>query len=258
MATNTVKERLAAGEVAIGTMVFEFNTPGIASILDQTGADFIIYDMEHGGIGIESVRQLMSYNRGVDIMPVVRVPDTEYAYMARTLDIGAKGIMIPLVDTKEQAQQIIDATKYYPLGKRGTAFGIAHDQFKPGNVVEKMKASNDNTLIIAQIETIESLENIEEIVSTEGVDVAFIGALDLSQSMGIPGQLDHPRVVEAMEHVAAVCEKYNKAAGTFVLSEEAAVTWIKKGYRCIAYSGDIWLYQNAVSQGISNIKKRIL
>lgn len=257
MRKNTVKEKLAAGDIAIGTMVFESNTPGIASIIEQTGAEFIIYDMEHSGIGIDSVRQLMSYNRGLDVLPLVRVPDTKYAYMARTLDVGAMGLMIPLVESKEQVQQIIDATKYYPQGKRGTAFNIAHDDFMPGDPSEKMERSNDETLIFAQIETAKAVENLEEIVSTDGVDVAFVGHFDLSQSMGIPGQINHPRMVEAMERVAQVCEKYGKTAGRMVTDVDSAVEWMNKGYRCIAYSGDIWLLQSALSQGISDIKKRI-
>src|SRR5699024_6433812 len=147
--------------------------------------------MEHTGIGIDSIRQLMSYNRGVDITPIVRVPEAQYSYMAGVLDAGAKGLMIPFVNTKEDAEAVIEATKYYPQGKRGAVFGVAHDDYTFGDVAEKTKRLNDETLIIVQIETVEALENIEEIVATEGVDIAFVGNMDLSHSMGIPGQMDH-------------------------------------------------------------------
>lgn len=254
MKRNHVKEALTAGETAIGTMVFEFNTPGVAAILEQTGSDFVIYDMEHSGIGMESMRQLMSYNRGASILPFVRVPDSQYSHLSRILDIGALGLMIPFVETKEQAERIIDATKYGPLGKRGTAFSLAHDDFIGGDISEKMKRSNQETLIIAQIENETGLSNVEEITATEGVDVVFVGNLDLSQSMGISGQYDHPRLLQAMEHVVEVCEKHGKAAGCFVADVEAAIHWKEKGYRFIAYSGDVWLYQQAVKQGIATIR----
>lgn len=254
---NPVKQKLLQNEVSIGTMIFESNTPGIAQALEVTGAEFALYDMEHTGIGIESIRQLMSYNRGLDIVPLVRVPDAQYTYMARVLDVGAKGIMVPFVNTKEQAEAVVKATKYYPLGERGTVFGLAHDNFINGEIVEKMKKINDETLIIVQIETEEAMENLEEIVSTEGVDVAFVGSLDLSQSMGIPGEMQHPKLIEAMERIVEVCDKYNKAAGCIVTNPTAAVHWIKKGYRFVSMSGDVWLMQYALKKSINEIKEQI-
>lgn len=254
---NEVKRKLANGELTIGTMIFESNTPGIAPIIAAAGAEFALYDMEHTGIGIESVRQLMSYNRGVDIVPIVRVPSAEYTYMARVLDVGAKGIMVPFVNTKEQAEQVVKATKYYPLGERGVVFGLAHDDFTGGPIAEKMKEKNDDTLIIVQIETEEAMENLEAIASTEGIDVLFIGSIDLSQSMGIPGELDHPRIVAAMERVVEVCDKYGKAAGCIVMTPKAAADWIKKGYRFVSISGDVWLLQYALKKSIKEIKEQL-
>ncbi len=257
MTTNYVKQKLLDNKISIGTMIFESNTPGIAKILETTGAEFALYDMEHTGIGIESIRQLMSYNRGLNIVPLVRVPEAKYAYMARVLDAGAKGLMIPFVETKEQVEEIIAATKYYPVGKRGAVFGLAHDDFITGDIVQKMQAINEDTLLIVQIETEKAVDNIEEIVSTEGVDVAFVGNMDLSHSMGIPGQMDHPRLIEAMEKVADACAKYGKAAGCIVPHPEAALRWINKGYRFISLSGDVWLLQYALKKGINEIKEQL-
>jgi 2-dehydro-3-deoxyglucarate aldolase/4-hydroxy-2-oxoheptanedioate aldolase len=256
MRENSVKRKLRAGEIALGTFVMEFGTPGIAGILEQTGAEFVVYDMEHSGFGTDTVRQLMSYNRGLRIVPFVRVPDTRYHFMARALDAGAKGVMIPLVETKEQAREIVRSCKYAPLGERGTTAGVAHDDFSSGDLAEKMRQANAETLVIAQIESETGVQNIEEIISAEGIDVAWVGHNDLSVSMGIPGQVSHPRVVAAMERVAEACRKHGKTAGRLVPDVESALTWIEKGYRCLAYSNDIRLLQTALKQGISEIMAR--
>ncbi len=254
MQENPVKRKLQAGETVLGTFVMEFDTPGIASILEQTGAEFVVYDMEHSGFGTDTVRRLMSYNRGLGIVPFVRVPDTRYHFMARALDAGAKGIMVPLVETGGQVREIVRSCKYAPLGERGTTAGVAHDDFSPGDLAEKMRQANAQTLVIVQIETEAGVDNIDEILSAEGIDVAWVGHNDLSVSMGIPGQVNHPRVVAAMERVAEACRGAGKTAGRLVPDVESARVWIDKGYRCLAYSNDIRLLQTALKQGIAEIR----
>ncbi len=255
MKNNPVKQKLYNGEISVGTMVIEFNTPGIASILAPSGIDFIVYDMEHSGFSIESVKRLMSYNRGLDVTPVVRVADTQYSYMANALDAGAMGVMVPLVESHEQVQRIIQSCKYYPLGRRGTAFQVAHDDYLAGDMAVKMKQANEEMLIIVQIETELGVDRIEEIISADGIDVAWVGHNDLSQSLGIPGQFEHPRFLTAMDRIVEACNKYGKTAGRMVTDVESADRWMDKGYRCLAYSGDIWLLQQALTAGVSAVKQ---
>ena len=130
MRKNTVKEMLNAGEAAFGTMIFEFFTPGIAQIVKAAGADFILFDMEHSGAGIDVIKAQMAACRGIGLTPMVRVPVLQSHFIARCLDMGAMGIMVPMVETAAQAREIVSATRYPPIGRRGAAFGVAHDDYE--------------------------------------------------------------------------------------------------------------------------------
>ena len=140
MPAISFKQRLHPDRLLAGTLVFEFFTPGIAQLCKAAGADFILYDMEHSGASIETIKQQCSYCRGLDIAPLVRVPVTEYHFIARALDAGAHGIMIPMVESVEQARHAVACTRYPQEGRRGAAFGAAHDDYLPGAPVDKIAA----------------------------------------------------------------------------------------------------------------------
>jgi 2-keto-3-deoxy-L-rhamnonate aldolase RhmA len=252
---NPLKSKLASGGSAIGTMVFEFATTGIGRIAAEAGAEFVIFDMEHTGFSVETMRMLIATS-GPKIVPMVRVPATEYHFIARSLDMGAKGIMVPMVESAQQAQRIVSAAKYPPLGRRGAAFGIAHDGYTGGEIVPKIQAANRDTLIIAQIETADGVERCEEIAAVQGVDVLWIGHFDLSNFLGIPGQFTHPQFVAAVAKVVAACEAHGKAAGFMVSDVAGGHALLDLGFRILAYSGDLWLYQAALKSGIEGLKKR--
>src|SRR5690242_5236895 len=163
MRENRVKRTLAAGGTAIGSMIFEFNTAGIARLAAGAGADFVIFDMEHTGWSVETVRTLMATSGGVDLVPMARVPATQYHFLARVLDVGAMGLMVPMVESEEQALLIEQCSKYPPAGRRGTAFGVAHDDYTDGDIVAKMQSANSEQLLIAQIETAQGIENVDRI-----------------------------------------------------------------------------------------------
>ncbi len=253
---NKVKATLQAGGTAFGTMIFEFNTTGIARIVAAAGAEFVLFDMEHTGWGIDTIRTLIATARGADIVPLVRVPATQYHLLSGPLDVGAGGLMIPMVESEEQARLIAQSVKYPPVGKRGAAFGVAHDDFglESGTSAEKMVRANEQGLIIAQIETAAGVENVEKIAAVEGIDVLWIGHNDLTNSMGIPGQFDHPDYLAAVERVLAACRAHNKAAGMMPTTVELARDLLAQGFRIIAYSGDIWVYQQALKEGLAAIR----
>ena len=152
MKTNNVKRTITNGGTAIGTMSFEFCTAGLVRLAANAGAEFIIYDMEHTGWSIETVRDLIASGDGAPIAPFVRVPATQYHFIARVLDVGAMGIMVPMVGDAAQAEVIVQSAKYPPVGQRGAAFGIAHDGYEGGDVLEKMRSANYELVLIAQIE----------------------------------------------------------------------------------------------------------
>ncbi len=257
MRKNKVKAAIQAGKVSLGTMVFEFNTTGIARIIAAAGGEFVIFDMEHTGWGIDTIRTLIATARGADIVPLVRVPATQYHLLSGPLDAGAGGLMIPMVETEAQAKLIVQSTKYPPVGVRGAAFGVAHDDFglEAGTNAEKMVRANEEGLIIAQIETAKGVENVDQIAAVEGIDVLWIGHNDLTNSMGIPGQFDHPDYHKAVERVLAACKAHNKTAGMMPTTVELAHELLNQGFRILAYSGDIWLYQQVLRDGLAAIRQ---
>lgn len=254
MRTNKAKETLANGGVSIGTMVFEFNSTGIGRIAAEAGAEFVIFDMEHTGWSIETIRMLMATTRVANTVPMVRVPATQYHLMSRPLDVGAMGLMVPMVETEEQAGLIVQSAKYYPEGSRGAAFGVAHDDYAGGVVAEKMASANQEGMLIAQIETVQGVENCDAIAAVDGIDCLWVGHFDLTISMGIPAQFDHPDFIAAISHVAKTAEKHGKSAGVMAPNLEQYQLWRSLGYRAFAYSGDLWIYGAALKAGIESMK----
>ena len=252
-----LRNALLDGRPVIGSMVFEFNTPGIGLIAAEAGAEFVLYDMEHTGWSIESIRAQMAWSRSAPITRFVRVPATQYDYISRALDVGAQGVMVPMVESAEQARAIAAASCYPPDGRRGAAFGIAHDRYAPGPVLDKMRAANSDRIMIAQIETEAGVANASEIAEVPGIDILWVGQFDLTVSLGIPGQFDHPDFVAAVETVADAAGTADKACGAMALSVEDARVWIARGYTVIAYSGDLWIYQQALAHSLLALKDEL-
>ncbi|MCC6175359.1 MAG: aldolase [Chloroflexi bacterium] len=255
MKPNPVARTLRQGGVALGTMMFEFDTTGIARLAAEAGAEFAIFDMEHTGWSVETIRMLVATTGGTDLVPMVRVPATQYHLIARPLDVGARGIMVPMVESAEQARVIVRSAKYPPVGGRGAAFGVAHDDYSGGDLVEKMRSANDEIVLIAQIETAAGVENVEAIAQVEGIDVLWIGHFDLTNSLGIPGQFEHPMYTDSVKRTIEACQKYGKAAGFMASGVEDVLAKIDQGFRILAYSGDLWLYQQALATGLSTVRE---
>lgn len=251
---NPVKTTLAAGGTSLGTMAFEFASPGLAQIAANAGAEFIIFDMEHSGWGIDTIRQLLATSHGAGITPLVRVPAIVPHLLTGPLDAGAHGLMVPMVETPEQARLIVDVTRYPPAGRRGSAFGLAHDGYTGGDIVAKMQAANERLLLIAQIETEAGVDNVDAIAAINGIDVLWIGHFDLSASLGIPGEFDHPRYQNAVTEVLAACERHGKTPGIMAADVATAKQHIANGFRAIAYSGDLWIYGTALQRGLQELR----
>ncbi|HYG55152.1 MAG TPA: aldolase/citrate lyase family protein [Burkholderiales bacterium] len=250
-----MKQKLAAGKPVLGSMVFEFFTPGIARICANAGAEFVMYCMEHTGAGYETLKPQFALCRALGVAPLVRIPATEYHFAARALDAGALGVMVPLVDDAAQAERIVSFTRYPPAGRRGAAFGFAHDDYAGGDVLEKMRAIHERTLVICMIETAAGLENVEAIAAVDGVDVIWLGHFDLTNFLGIPGAFSHPLYREAVQRIAAAAKKHGKSAGYMAASEELGREYLGHGYRMIATGTDQGLLQAATAKLIGAWKK---
>ncbi|MSP48360.1 MAG: aldolase [Alphaproteobacteria bacterium] len=255
MRDNPIKPRLAKGGNAYGTMIFEFFTPGLAQICKSAGAEFVLYDMEHSAVSIETVRAQISFCRGIGLVPMVRVPATQYDYISRALDAGAMGIMVPMVETPEQAAFIVQSTRYPPAGRRGAAFGFAHDDFEGGPVTDKIRAAHDRTLVICLIETAKGIANADAIAAVPGVDVCWLGHFDLTNFMGIPGAFTDKRFLKAVDTLLAACRKHGKTPGFMAADDAWAKDYLGKGFRMVAYGVDAHLMQGALRSGIDGMRK---
>jgi 2-keto-3-deoxy-L-rhamnonate aldolase RhmA len=252
---NPLKARLAGGGTAWGTMVFEFFTPGLPAIAQAAGAEFLLLDMEHSGVSVETVKTVFAGCRGLDIVPMARVPTLQYHFIARVLDAGAMGIMVPMVETAEQAAEFVAATRYPPDGKRGAAFGVvAHDDYAGGPVPEQIARANARTMVIALVETARGIENVEAIAAVPGVDVVWLGHFDLTNFLGIPAQFDHPRYVAAVERLLAACQKHGKTPGFMAGDEAWARAYKAKGFRMIAYSTDTMMLRDSLARGVGVLR----
>ena len=254
MQDNQVKRKLQAGGVSIGTMMFEFNTTGIARLAANAGAEFAVYDMEHSGWDIETIRLLIATTPKAELLPIVRIPATEYHFVSRVLDMGAMGVMIPMCESEEQARLLVSSAKYPPIGRRGAAFSIAHDDYRQQPIPELIRSANDEVLLIAQIETARGLENVEQIAAVPDIDVLWIGLYDLTLSLGIPGQMQHPDVQAAIDRVLAACDVYHKTPAVLVTSIPEGQAQLQRGFKLIAYGADLWIYQAALRAGITSLK----
>lgn len=257
MRENKVKRKLAAGGVAVGTMMIEFATTGIGRIAAEAGAEFAVFDMEHSGWSMETIRTLMATSRAADLVPFVRVPTTQYHLVSRALDVGAMGLVIPLVNSAEQARFAVECAKYPPVGKRGCAFALAHDDYQGGDLTQKMRFTNEEVCIIAMIETAAGLANVDAIAATEGIDALWIGQFDLTTALGIPGQFDDPQFLDATKRIVAACHWHHKAATLGTLSAEELAAGPANGFRLLVYVADLWIYQQALRRCFHTIREKL-
>jgi len=250
---NPVKARLAAGETVFGTMVFELLSPGLPQILEQGGADFVFYDMEHSGFSYAEIKTQLALCRGLNIVPLVRPRATTHEHTAQLLDLGAMGMLFQMVETAEQAEQLVRLTRYPPTGQRGAMFGGAADDYGGHTVPEIIEGAHDRTLVCALIESERGIANADEIMSVPGIDVGHLGHGDLSLSLGVPGQTEHPSMQAGIDALLAACDAHGKAAACLAGDTATGVDWVRRGFRMVSVSYDIGLLAGALRSGIDAI-----
>lgn len=255
MRANPVRERLLNGGSAVGIMAFEFFTPGLPALLSAAGADFVILDTEHSGIGIDTLKMQLAAARGLPIMPFVRVAAARSHLIAPVLDAGAMGIMVPMVETQEQARDLVRWSRYRPEGARGLGFTLGHDDYTDGDILAKIRLANARTLLIALIETATGLANAEAIASTPGIDLLWLGHYDLTDSMGIPGQFEHRDFQAAVDSFLAACARHGKPAGILAPDLNTALMWRRRGFRALCYGTDTGLLKGALGAGLAALRQ---
>jgi 2-keto-3-deoxy-L-rhamnonate aldolase RhmA len=253
---NPVRHRLDAGEVVLGTMVTEFATPLAARLTAAAGAEFTLFDLEHTGYGIERMRTVLAAARAADTVPFLRVPDAAYDLVARGLDLGALGIMVPAVESAEEARLVASSARFPPLGRRG--FGLLlRDEWEPGGVPATIEKANAETLVLVQIETALGLEAVDEIAAVDGIDILWIGHFDLTASLGIAGDFASARYRDAVDRILAAGAAAGKPVGMVCGSPEEGAALVARGFRILAYSIDIVAYEDAIRAGLTDLRERL-
>ncbi len=246
---NPARERLAKGELALGIGLRQARTVDIAAVMATCGFDWLFIDLEHGTMPLDIAVQISCAALTAGITPLVRVPSRQYALATRALDGGALGIVMPHVDTAEEAKAIVDHLKYPPLGHRSVAGGQAFLGFRPVPIAEATRTMNAQTLVVVMLETPQAIANADSIAAVPGIDVLLIGTNDLAMEMGIPGEFNHAEIARAYERVIAACRRHNKAPGMGgVYVEDLLAKYIGLGMRMILSGNDLSLIMAGGSQ----------
>lgn len=250
MFTNKLKKDLYAGKTCFGTFM-SLNSTDVVESGGIAGFDFAIIDTEHGYMSPETTMHLIRAAEVTGMTPITRVTENGETVILRSLDVGAHGVQVPQVNDKESAELAVKRAKYYPEGIRGVAMTRSCD-YGLTPIFEYFKHENEETLVVVHIENIVGLKNIEDIAATPGIDVLFLGPFDMSQSMGIPGQVDDPRIQEAAEIVLAACKKYGKIPGIYAEFPEMAKMRAEQGFKYIP----IGMVTSIISRAFVDIVKK--
>jgi 4-hydroxy-2-oxoheptanedioate aldolase len=237
-------------EVKFGAFVSNVTWPGYIDLLAKHHYDFVVIDTEHGSFGYDQVQALVQYAKLYGLYPVIRVADKQYHLVARALDMGTSSVMMPVVETAQEVENLLSWAKYPPQGKRGAgSFGIILDNDKSRFIQDV----NDDGVVIIQIETKKGLENLDEILKFPAVDVVFIGPLDLSLSLGIPGDFKNPILHQAFTQIIEKCQRAGKCIG-IMCNPEDAPHFIEQGVNFLAIGIDVGFLQSALRQAMAVAK----
>jgi|UniRef100_A0A7J2U3U5 2-keto-3-deoxy-L-rhamnonate aldolase RhmA len=240
-----LKEVLRKNEVALGTWI-TINHPDVVEAISTLPLNWLVFDMEHGPLDVSSLEVLLMAIRNPDIAPIVRVPWNDMVVIKRVLDVGATGVLVPWVNTKSEAINVVTYSRYPPNGVRGVGPRRAV-LYGAVDFLEYYNRFEAEELVIAiQIETREALKNIEEIASVKEIDVFYVGPMDLSVNLGIPLQYSHPKFEEALQIVLKTCEKYDKVPGIHTFSIDSAKKYMQMGFRFMALMTDISILRSSL------------
>lgn len=248
-----LKEKMRSGDFCVGPFI-KAASPQIIEVSGYAGLDFVLLDMEHGPIGYDKIEQLILAAERVNIAPIVRVEAIAEFAIIRPLDKGAAGILVPHVDSEDMAKDVLRFARFGPLGERGMDIYSRAAQFGHMPKMEYFKTSNENTLLVLQIEGAEGLKNLDAILAVSGGDVIFVGPYDLAQSMGMPGQIDHPQVVQAIEEIVKKVRKSGRFVGIYADDIAASQKWIRLGVQFIALSVDTAIYYQGCKRLVTALR----
>lgn len=237
------RQKLAEGRPVFGPFM-KTGDPAFVECAGYAGFDFAILDMEHGPAGFAGLQNLIRAAETSGILPIVRTYDASETAVSKALDLGAAGIQVPQVKSAEEAEKAVRAAKFFPQGERGVCRFVRAAEYSSMPRKEYFRRSNDN-LVIIQVEGKQVLDDMDGILAVQGVDVLFIGPYDLSQSLGVPGQVDAPEVTDAIRRINSRAKEAGVVTGVFCDTPESLSQWYKAGIRYLSYSVDVGIFTSA-------------
>jgi len=254
---NHTRKVLKEGGTAFGTMITSFRAPAIVPMMAASGWDYLVLDNEHNAFSSETIQTLALVASYEKMTLLVRIPSLEYHHVARTLDLGVDGLVVPHVETGEEAEMLVRSAKYFPRGERDASLSSKRARFPNLKSSDYLDWANREILIVVQIETEKGVSNADKILSTKGIDAVMIGPFDLSQSLGCPGDTGNPEVVAACCEVINACERNGVSSGIHIQTIEDAGKWISRGMSFITCKTDAGLISEASSATVSGLRSLI-
>jgi len=249
-----MKRKLAQGEIVIGTWIRNLRSNYLVHMIAQSGFDFVYIDMEHSSMSLERVADLCFVAQLSGLIPIVRPAGKLPHLISKPLDCGAMGLLIPHVDIPEEARDIVRYAKFHPLGERGMNLQGVHTGFTVPDGQLFIETMNRESILIVQIESKKGIDHIDEILSVEGIDGAVIGRADLSQDLKIPGQTNHPKVLECVERLIEACKKRSAYPGLLVNDIKGAKEWIGKGIKIVPFGNATSIMMRAYKEIVSGLR----
>jgi 2-keto-3-deoxy-L-rhamnonate aldolase RhmA len=250
---NTLKAKLARGDVATGTLAMDLRSPAYVHILADVGFDSIFFDLEHGMYDLPLVADLIGVARLRGITPIVRVPDTRYGDIARVLDAGAQGIMLPRIDTVDQVRAALDCIKYPPMGQRGAASVRGATNYREVPPQTLIAGMNNETMVIVQIERAQAVANLDALASLPGVDMLLVGPYDLAIALGAQSTTA-PEVNSAMDTVVAAAKRHGISSGTHASDPAILKQWQHKGMQMMLCGSDLRFLQHGAKAMLDGLR----
>lgn len=252
---GSLRARLHEGDTVYGPFL-KLSSPQIAEIAGHAGFDFVIIDTEHGPLAMETVENLVRASEAASIVPLVRVYENIPALISRALDVGASGVLAPHIRSRADAERLAGAARFAPEGDRGVCCYVRAARFSHLDRYQYFASTNSEVLTVAMIEGMEGVRALDEILEVKGIDVIFIGPYDLSQSLGMPGQVTNHRVTDEMQRVADRVRSAGFAVGTFVDNTAGARRWAGVGVQFISYSVDVGIIYAAMRDAVEALTER--
>jgi 4-hydroxy-2-oxoheptanedioate aldolase len=251
---NLLREKLDKGHSVIGSFV-KITDPAVVEIMGLAGFDFAIIDMEHGPISVETAQNSIRAAELAGISPIIRVNENDPAQILRCLDIGAEGVEVPQIGNAEDAKAMASASRFHPRGDRGVCRYVRAARYSSMDRHKYFQMANERTVTIAHLEGLEAVKNLDEIMAVDGVDILFIGPYDLSQSVGVPGEVTHPLVLKQMEEIITRSKEAEKLVGTFADDVASARRWMEAGVMYVAISVDVGIFYEACKNIVTQLSK---